>query len=160
MLHILYEKEQMKKLLLFLILPLFAIGQANKSVVAESEWLTDYETALSKANDSNNNLLVYFTGSDWCPPCKMLKKDLFESEAFQALSEDYVLLYIDIPMNKDLISADQLKHNKELAARLNKKGSVPVIKILNPKGKELDKYSGYSMNGETQYHLKLLKKHQ
>jgi hypothetical protein len=77
-----------------------------------------------------------------------------------AISENYVLLYVDIPMNKDIISAEQLKHNKELASRLNKKGSVPMLKILSAKGKELDKYSGYSMNGEVQYHLKLLKKYQ
>ncbi len=150
----------MRKLVLFLILPIFVVAQADKSVVAESEWLTDYETALSRASTSDKNLLVYFTGSDWCPPCKMLKTDLFESAEFMAISENYVLLYIDIPMNKDIISAQQLQHNKELASRFNKKGSVPMLKILNAKGKELDKYSGYSMNGEVQYHLKLLKKHQ
>ncbi|MFS4491584.1 thioredoxin family protein [Maribacter sp. 2308TA10-17] len=150
----------MKHLLLFLILPIFMSAQAEMEVVADSQWLTNYDSAISTAEKNDKNVLVYFTGSDWCPPCKMLKKDLFESAEFLALSDKYVLLYIDIPMNKDILTPEQLEHNKALSSKLNKKGSVPLLKILDKKGKELDKYSGYSMNGETRYHLDLIKKYQ
>ncbi len=150
----------MKHLLLFLILPIFMSAQADMESVADSQWLTDYDKAIKIAEKNDKNVLVYFTGSDWCPPCKMLKKDLFESAEFLAIADDYVLLYIDIPMNRDILSPEQLQHNKDLSAKLNKKGSVPLLKILDKKGKELDMYSGYSMNGETSYHLNLLKKYQ
>ncbi len=150
----------MKKLVLFLILPLFAIAQAEKSVVNDTQWLTDYETALEEAGNDDKNLLVYFTGSDWCPPCKKLKVDLFESAEFKVISGDYVLLYVDIPMNKDLISSELLEHNVAIAARLNKKNAVPLLKILDSKGKDLDEYSGYSMTGDIQYHLDLLERYQ
>lgn len=150
----------MKNLILVLILPLYMFAQAEKSVVADSEWLTNYDIAIKTAEKQDKNVMVYFTGSDWCPPCKMLKTDLFESAEFLALSEKYVLLYIDIPMNKDILTSDQLKHNKEISSKLNKKGAVPLLKILDNKGKELGKYSGYSMNGETSYHLDLIKKYQ
>ncbi len=148
----------MKHLLLLLILPITMIAQAEKYAVKSSEWLTDYDKAIAKADSSNKNVLIYFTGSDWCPPCKSLKTDLFDSAEFAALSNQYVLLYIDIPMNRDLLSTEQLSHNKELSSRLNKKGSVPLIKILSGEGKELGKYAGYSMNGDTRYHLELLEK--
>lgn len=150
----------MKHLILFFILPFFISAQADKASVADSQWLTNYDNAIQTAEKNDRNVLVYFTGSDWCPPCKMLKKDLFESAEFLALADHYVLLYIDIPMNRDIISPEQLQHNKDLSSKLNKKGSVPLMKILDKKGKELDLYSGYSMNGETSYHLDLLKKHQ
>ena len=150
----------MKKLLLLLILPIFISAQADKTVVEQSKWLTNYDSALKKASKKDKNILVFFTGSDWCAPCKMLKKDLFETDDFKTVSEKYVLLYIDIPRNKSILSKKQLQHNKELNAKLNKKGSVPLLKILNPKGKELDQYSGYSMNGEIKYHLNLLRKYQ
>ncbi len=150
----------MRYLLLCIVLPIFAFAQTTEDTQKSNKWLTDYTDALRVAKKENKNIIAYFTGSDWCPPCKKLKTDLFDSEEFIAIADDYVLLYIDIPMNKDLLSADQLQHNKELSARLNKKKSVPLIKILNKKGKELDKYSGYSMNGNTSYHLKMLKKHQ
>ncbi|MEP3210297.1 MAG: thioredoxin family protein [Maribacter sp.] len=149
----------MKYLLLFLILPFFMSSQADKTMVADNQWLTNYETAMQSATKNNKNVLVYFTGSDWCQPCKMLKKDLFESADFMALADKYVLLYIDIPMNRDLLTVEQLQHNKELSSKLNKKGAVPLLKILDKNGKELDMYSGYSMNGETRYHLDLLEKY-
>ncbi len=149
----------MKHLLLFLILPFLMSAQADSGSVADNQWLTNFDTAIQSAEKNDKNVLVYFTGSDWCPPCKMLKKDLFESAEFLALADKYVLLYIDIPMNRDILTAEQLQHNKDLSAKLNKKGSVPLLKILNKKGKELDMYSGYSMNGETSYHLDFLEKY-
>jgi len=135
------------------------IAQAESTVVSESEWLTNYEKAIKKASKKDKNILVYFTGSDWCPPCKMLKKDFFDSAEFAAVSSDYVLLYVDIPMNKDLLSAEQLAENKALSVKLNPQSAVPLIKILDKEGNELDQYSGYSMNGDTRYHLQLVERH-
>ena len=146
--------------MLFLILPILTFAQADKEAIAANQWLTSYETAMRTAEQTDKNVLIYFTGSDWCPPCKMLKTDLFDSAEFEALSQSYVLLYIDIPMNKDLLTPKQLAHNKELSSKLNQKGSVPLIKIIDKKGKILDKYAGYSMNGDTRYHIELLEKHQ
>lgn len=149
----------MKKLLILLILPVFMYAQADISVVEDNKWLLNYDVAMKKASKQKKNVLVFFTGSDWCPPCVQLKKDLFETEEFKTLSKDYVLLYIDIPMNKSLLSVEQLQHNKDVNAKLNKKNAVPLVKILSAKGKELGKYGGYSMNGEIKYHLDLLRKH-
>lgn len=150
----------MKYILILFALPLFTFAQADKAVVAESQWLTDYDAAISAAEAANKNVLIYFTGSDWCPPCKMLKTDLFDSASFGSLANKYILLYIDIPMNTSLLSPEQLEHNKKLSSKLNKKGSVPLIKILDKLGRELDMYAGYSMNGEVKYHLDLIKKYQ
>lgn len=150
----------MKKLILFLAMPFFLTAQADKSVGLEKTWLTDYETALTKAEKEDKNVLVYFTGSDWCAPCKMLKKDFFDTNVFQDISKDYILLYIDIPMNRNLLSTEQLAHNKEVSSRLNRKSSVPLLTILDAKGKELGAYAGYNMNGGTKKHIALLKKFQ
>lgn len=148
----------MKKALILFLLPLFLSAQANLDAVKDNKWLTDYDKAIKIAKKEKKNVLVYFTGSDWCPPCKMLKKDLFESDEFAQVSKSYVLLYVDIPKNIDLISANQMKHNKDLLGKFNKRGVFPLLKIVSPQGKELDEYSGYSMNGEVNYHLKMLNK--
>ena len=149
----------MKKAFILFLLPIFLNAQAEIEIVKDSKWLTDYDKALNEAKKESKNVLVYFTGSDWCPPCKMLKTDLFESVEFKELSEEYVLLYIDMPRNRDLLSPEQMAHNKEVMGKYNKKGVFPLLKIINAKGNALDEYSGYSMNGEIQYHLKLLKKY-
>lgn len=149
----------MKKVFILLLLPIFLNAQADFNVIDESKWLTDYDNALKEAKKEDKNVLVYFTGSDWCPPCKMLKTDLFDSAEFKALSKDYVLLYIDMPRNRGLLSPEQMAHNKEVMVKYNKKGVFPLLKIVNTKGNALDEYSGYSMNGKIQYHLKLLNKY-
>lgn len=140
------------------MIPFLATAQAEITTVNDSKWITNYETAISKAKKQKKNVLVYFTGSDWCPPCKMLKTDLFDTNEFQELSDNYILLYIDVPRNKDLLSAKQLAHNKDLLTKLNKKKVFPLLKVLDYKGKELDALSGYSMNGVVDSHLRLLEK--
>jgi len=148
----------MKYLFLLFMIPFLATAQAEITTVNDSKWITNYETAISKAKKQKKNVLVYFTGSDWCPPCKMLKTDLFDTNEFQELSNNYILLYIDVPRNKDLLSAKQLAHNKDLLTKLNKKKVFPLLKVLDYKGKELDALSGYSMNGVIDSHLRLLEK--
>ena len=109
---LLLKKILLMKFLLFLLLPLFLVGQNDTSNTVD--WLKDYDTAIKVSKKENKNVLVYFTGSDWCPPCKMLKRDLFDTNEFSELSSNYVLLYIDIPRNRDLLSEEQWNHNQEL----------------------------------------------
>jgi len=148
----------MKYIILLFMIPLFASAQADFNSVDDSKWLTNYDTAISKAKKQHKNVLVYFTGSDWCPPCKMLKTDLFDTSEFQELSSNYILLYIDVPRNRDLLTEKQMTHNKELLTKLNKKKVFPLLKVIDDKGKELDQLSGYSMNGVIDSHIKLLEK--
>ncbi|WP_324027907.1 thioredoxin family protein [Maribacter sp. BPC-D8] len=148
----------MKYIILLFMIPLVASAQADFNSVDDSKWLTNYDSAISKAKKQHKNVLVYFTGSDWCPPCKMLKTDLFDTNEFQELSNNYILLYVDVPRNRDLISEKQMVHNKELLTKLNKKKVFPMFKVIDSKGNELDKLSGYSMNGVIDSHLKLLEK--
>lgn len=148
----------MKHIMILLILPFLMNAQTENTDEGFSDWHMNYDTAIAQAKKDKKNLLVYFTGSDWCGPCKMLKKDLFAKDEFKSVAESYVLLYIDIPRNRDLLSAEQMTHNSEILSKLNKKGVFPLFKVVNPQEKELDEYSGYNMNGEISYHLKFLNK--
>ena len=144
--------------ILFLSLPMVLAAQTDRIAVADTDWHLDYDKAIQEARKSDRHLLVYFTGSDWCAPCKMLKKDLFETDAFKEASEDYVKLYIDIPRNRDLLSPEQLAHNMALLPRLNKRNVFPLFTVLNTREKELDQISGYNMNGEIGYHMEFIRK--
>ncbi len=149
----------MKKVILLLLFPVFLAAQSHTSHKSDYDWLTNYDMAIKKAKKTDKNILMFFTGSDWCPPCVSLKKDLLDTPKFKSYADKYVLLYIDIPRNKDLLTADQLADNKKLASKYNKKGSVPMMKVVNEKGHELGAMSGYSMNGEISYHTKFLAKY-
>ena len=146
----------MKHIMIFLLLPFVMTAQEENLEEHFSNWHVNYDTAMAEAKMDKKNLLVYFTGSDWCAPCKMLKSDLFAKEEFKKFSDSYVMLYIDIPRNRDLLGAEQMSHNSEILSKLNKKKVFPLFKVLNSQEKELDEYSGYSMNGEISYHLEFL----
>jgi thioredoxin-related protein len=148
----------MKVILYIFTFLLLVLTVSEKEETYSVDWQTDYKSVLKQAKKDKKNVLVYFTGSDWCPPCKMLKRDLFDTSDFKELSSEYVLLYVDIPRNKDLISPDQYAKNKALLSKYNKKGVFPLLAVLSPNGVLLDDYSGYSMNGKIKYHLDFLKK--
>lgn len=148
----------MKQLILLLLFPILISAQADFK--SDEDWHTNYEKAIKKAKKKNTNVLVYFTGSDWCSPCKMLKKDLFNTNAFSKLAKNYTLLYIDIPFREDIISTKQKNYNKKLRDKFNKKNIFPLLKVLNYNGKEIDQLSGYSgIDGSLELYLEFLKKH-
>ncbi len=139
-----------------LLISLFFLFLPSKKV--EVTWHTDYASAKEIAKKEHKKLLVYFTGSDWCTPCIKLKKDLFDTNEFSEAAEDYVLVYIDIPRNKDLLSAEQLSHNQDVLRELNRKKVFPLLQVIKPNGKVVDEHSGYGMNGDVSYFLDFLER--
>ena len=148
----------MKKFFLLLLFP-FLVNAQNKSAdTNETEWLTDYVNAQEVAKKTNSNILMYFTGSDWCSPCKALKKDLFDTSQFKEVAKDYVLLYVDLPRKKELLSANEMQHNKALLSQWNKKGVFPLISLVNTEEKEVASLSGYGSKGDVEKYLDFLRK--
>jgi len=148
----------MKQLILLLLFPLLI--SAQKGFESDASWHTNYEKAIKKAKNKNKNVLVYFTGSDWCTPCKMLQKDLFETKAFSELAENYTLLYIDIPFRDDIISPKQRIYNKKIRDQLNKRNIFPLLQVIDCKGEKIEKISGYSgIDGSLTHYLKFLEKY-
>jgi thioredoxin-related protein len=142
-----------------LFLAVFFIGL---SAIAQEDiklnWLTDIKKAKKISKKEKKPILIYFTGSDWCPPCKMLKRDFFYTAAFEAKAKNFVLVMADIPRRIDIITEKQRKKNMELASQYNKKGSYPNIVALDHKGNEIDNISGFNMMKDTSRHYKFLKK--
>ncbi|WP_299438998.1 thioredoxin family protein [uncultured Aquimarina sp.] len=131
----------MKKIVLFLSLIVTTVVFSQKR---ELYWLTDFETAKEISKEAEKPILMYFTGSDWCAPCIMLQEDFFATERFKKLSQRLILLKVDIPRRMDIISEEQLKANKKLLSKYNKKGGFPNIIALNHKGKVLGNQGSYS----------------
>jgi thioredoxin-related protein len=150
----------MKRLIIVCLLFAFSLGFAQDEIV-ETLWLTNLEEAQKIAKIENKQVLVYFTGSDWCPPCIALKKDFFNTAAFIKYEDKFVLVEIDRPRRMDIISEKQLEYNKKVIAKYNDKKSFPLIIILDKSGKIKDKISGYSSYNsykDLSYHIKFLDK--
>jgi thioredoxin-related protein len=132
-----------KKILLPLLsLLLVACGaQANKD-----GWLTNYDEALAKARAEDRLLLVQFHGSDWCPPCIKMTKEVLATDTFKALAdESLVLLDVDFPRRTPL-SDEQRAHNEALAQKHGLQG-VPMVLLINGEGEVLDRMVGFPSGG-------------
>lgn len=133
-----------------LILIVFAIVLAG--AVQAQNWEHDLETAKTKAKQEGKNILLVFSGSDWCIPCMKLEREIWDSEEFKKDSEKhFVLLRADFPKRKaNKLSDEQQEKNNHLAEVYNKKGIFPMVAILDKEGKMLGT-TGYKSISPNEY---------
>ena len=119
-------------------------------------WMPTYKQALKKSRKEKKPVLIYFTGSDWCGPCKVLDKNLFHTEKFRAIADkDLILLEVDIPRRIDLLSPKQMRHNKNIQEKYEVR-SFPTLMIVNHRGKKIAEKKGYIL---TEYYYPFLRLH-
>jgi thioredoxin-related protein len=115
---------------------------ATAALRGESGWQTDFKKAQEEAKASNKFLLLDFTGSDWCPPCMQLKRDIFSTREFQDYaSKNFVLLELDFPRVKSQ-PREVTMQNQQLASRFGIE-VFPSVIILNTDGKKVGELLGY-----------------
>lgn len=108
-------------------------------------WLTNFEMAQAQAQAGKKTLLINFTGSDWCPPCLMLERQVFEQPEFaEYAAKNLVLLKVDFPRIK-MQSLEEKAANRKLAERYEIYG-FPTIVLLDSSGKEIGEL-GYQPGG-------------
>ncbi len=125
-----------------------ACGKTEKAPVAEktptaekAHWLIDFEAAKTQARSENKMLLMDFTGSDWCPPCMMLEKQVFSKPEFaEYAAKHLVLLQVDFPRRKE-VPAEQRAANTKLAQEYGIEG-FPTVIVLDSSAKPLGQF-GY-----------------
>jgi thioredoxin-related protein len=141
----------MKKILLFTTFLVFSLGFSQN-------WKTNFDEAKIQANTENKNIILVFTGSDWCAPCIKLDRTIFESEAFKIESDKkWILVKADFPKKKNNQLAPELtESNKKLAEKYNKSGNFPFVVLLDKTGKVLG-MSGYK-NVAAQEYIDMLHK--
>ena len=136
----------MRKLLTTIFIFLLLIG-ANAQ-----NWQTDFTKAKEIATEKNQNIILVFSGSDWCAPCIKLEKEIFSSEEFKAYAKDnYVMLKVDFPRKKqNKLSKEQKVKNAELADKYNSRGYFPLVLVLDATGNVLLK-TDYRMVSPKEY---------
>jgi thiol-disulfide isomerase/thioredoxin len=106
----------------------------------------DYTAAFAQAAKENKYILLDFTGSDWCPPCKMMAKEVFSSDEFKAFAEKN-LIVVTMDFNPDGAKPGKFQdQNNYLSQRLQVQG-FPTFVVLSPKSVPLAMVSGYQPGG-------------
>jgi thioredoxin-related protein len=110
-------------------------------------WFTQIDSAKAIASASHRPILMVFSGSDWCKPCILLRRELFESKAFETYAKGHlVLLELDFPArSKNKLSEEQVKHNEALAEKFNPDGGFPLVLVINTDDTILGTF-GYEKN--------------
>lgn len=113
-------------------------GTISAADQTDKLWLTDYDQAVKTAKETKRPILMLFTGSDWCPYCVKLEKNVLSKTEFKKYAKDnLVLLYLDFPRRK-YISGKQKAHNQQLRDKYDISG-YPTAVLIDAEGKQLGK---------------------
>jgi protein disulfide-isomerase len=117
------------------------------SVFGESlTWQTDFAAAKTAANQQNKYILLDFTGSDWCPYCIKMDKEVFAKPVFSTFAgEKLILVKLDFPRRANQTPAEK-SQNQELAKKYAIEG-FPTYVLLDPSGNEVRRQVGYLEGG-------------
>lgn len=121
-------------------------------------WLVDFEKAKKQAAAEGKSILMEFTGSDWCPPCKalasnVLTKDIFKTE----VPKNFVLLKLDNPNDKSNQTPEEIEQYQRLSQEFKISG-VPTIFLADAQGKPYWQTVGYSGESAEDYVARLTNK--
>ncbi|MAO71154.1 MAG: hypothetical protein CMD02_01425 [Flavobacteriales bacterium] len=137
----------MKKLILLLLIT-FSLNSFSQ--IKEVVWETDINKAIEKSLDTKKPILFFFTGKDWCPPCKMTQKNVFESKEFAKWSTKIIPVELDFPRGPK--QKDIPIEYMELARALSV-NSYPTMWFIDvelkdnkPQLKKIDKMVGGQQN--------------
>ena len=132
--------------------PPVTLKQEKPVVIADDAWTQDYDAAIKKAIAENKDLLINFTGSDWCPWCVRLEDEVFGKEEFKkAAGKLFVLVTLDFPQNpvKAKVTEAMQARNQKLQTRYGVQG-YPTILLTDGRGRPYAQ-TAYKEGGPDKY---------
>jgi thioredoxin-related protein len=121
-------------------------------------WSTDFEASKKKATEEKKDLLLDFTGSDWCTWCIQLNEEVFSKEPFKTgVKDKFVLVELDFPEDDSKMPEATRKQNLQLKEDFGIEG-FPSIILCDASGRPYAT-TGYEEGGAEKYvaHLEKLR---
>lgn len=140
----------MKRILTITAVSLFSLASA--SALAEG-WTNDFEAAKKTATDKGKDLLLNFTGSDWCGWCVKLKDEVLSDQGFREnVADHFVLVELDFPRSVEglaKLSNETQEQNQKLQQVYQVQG-FPTILLTDAEGRPYAR-TGYLKGGPEKY---------
>ncbi len=118
------------------------VNQAPPKETMKGQWLSSLDLAKEQAKAQNKPIYLIFTGTNWCPWCIKLERQVYDKPAFwDSFHDKFIFVKYDI----------NRKRTDEQTHLMDKYGimGVPSILILNADGQEIGRlgYPSSSMGG-------------
>lgn len=116
---------------LFIGLLAFSLGaQVDNYEPAHEGWHVQLSDAYQESVQTGKPIMAYFTGSDWCPPCRRFSAAVINQPAFNNWAKDkVVLLELDNPRRKE-VPQEIREQNQNLRQAFQVTG-VPTVWVFN-----------------------------
>ncbi len=139
----------MKKAI-FTIIVLILIASAGTALPAIGPgWMENFKAAKDRATLEGKDMLLNFSGSDWCGWCIKLKKEVFSQPDFiKKTAKNYVLVELDYPQRTKQ-SAKIRKQNQKLVKKYGVIG-FPTVLVTDAKGRVYAR-AGYMPGGPDKF---------
>jgi len=124
---------------------------SESRVSDDTHWVADFDVAVKQAREEGKDLLIDFTGSDWCSWCIKLHDEVFSHEEFMSYATaNYVLVALDYPRSDEAKArVPNPDRNRELASQYKVNG-FPTVLLMTPDGDVFGR-TGYQPGGPEAY---------
>ncbi len=130
--------------LALLTLPTAAAGciaPVVAAAAATTTWSTDIAAAQTQAAAEGKAVLIFFTGSDWCHFCNVLKRRVLDTPAFAAWGqEQFICVEADLPHSKRI--PEPLRNQNNRLVKEYKVGGFPTVVLTDAHGHALGGFTG------------------
>ncbi len=101
--------------------------RTEPAVAAKPDWLTDLAQAQKIAAKENKDLLINFTGSDWCGWCIRLREEVFDKPGFEKANDNFVMVVMDFPSDETLVPPKTREQNEIWSNRFGVQGFPTIV---------------------------------
>jgi tetratricopeptide (TPR) repeat protein len=120
------------------------------------DWHSDIEAAKAQAAREKKDVFVYFTGSDWCPWCLLVRREVLGKDAFiDYAPKHFVLVELDFPRNKP--KPKEFAQNQALLEKWGLEG-FPSLILADAQGRPYASLRDGNVRDESTVYVELMEK--
>lgn len=149
------HKVRIMKFLLSLMLACSFFCQnscwAHQNRTPTINWLTNYEEAVKQSKEQAKPLLLFFTGTGWCPACAKLEEEVLHTYEFaESSGNQFIFMKLDFPQDKNFADPQTSSQNRLLLKKFDVR-SFPTIILFDAQNQRQIGITGYRPGGARQY---------
>ena len=137
---------------------ILALALVATTAQAGDGWSTDWKAALAQAKAENKDILINFSGKDWCGWCIRLDREVFSKDEFKNEAPKHFVLFLadflrkreNVVKQDPKVRAQTMQLIQEFAVQ-----GFPSVFLLDSQGRPYAK-TGYQRGGPEKYMAHLL----